>query len=252
MIGGISHIPARNRQVPAQLAGGFPMGLALVGNGGNVPLVGIVTHPATVPTHLFRTPSSGGQARIPNATLPVFFRAEPIRHAFAHCAAFLAFFLLLARPAAFVAAQKEEQKKGEAGCLNYGFLQLLQCVQGLQPVATRSVSKRLSAAVQAPSLRWRSMPTLSWGLRLAQREMYFFASSSRNGADQLSSPVKTGPVDRRRLHAAGLAAHRNSTTRVISGLTSDMQNTASGQSARGGVLRSTQPKTKDNRCSTRS
>lgn len=252
MIGGISHIPARNRQVPAQLTGGFCAGLALVGNGGNVAPVGTVTHPASVSAHLFCTPSSSGQARIPNATLPVFFCANRTRHAFAHCATFLSFFLLLAWPAAFVATQKKEQRKGEAGCETYGFMQLLQYVPGLQPVAKLLVSKRLSAAVQGLSRHWPWTAIRCWALLQAQPATCCIASSSPKNADRLGGPFRAGSVDRRRLRAAVPAAHTNSTTRVISGLNPDMQNTASGQSARGGFLRSTTPKTKDHRCSIRS
>lgn len=252
MNGGISQNLTRNRQVPAQRGGGCVRALALASQLCRLGGVSDVAYPATSSTHPNHTPSSCGQACTLCANLPVFFPTQLTRRAFAHSDGSRPFILSSVRPLGFLFVQKNEQNKGEAGCGRYAFLHLLQHVAGWWPVATRWANRPLSAVARGRSQPWQLTPTRFWASRRGLRATFCIARNSQTSADRLSFPNRGGPIDRSRPGVTRPAACATQTNRGLPGLNPDNRNTASGLIARCGVLRSTQHKTKDKRCSIRS
>ncbi len=220
------------RQKAAHRAMRQASGLACACRWGSVAFVDGTTMPASSAHHLFRTPSQG-RASCDLSHLPAPFSAysEPaVRQGFAHVLADRFVVLQAGSNAPHLSAQTPEQKEGWARCEQKGSGWLWHFAPVWRPVATTQQNKRFMAVEQGSWARSRLTATRCW----------------------VRQPVlrPTSSIARHKTPATDASVARN--IQAVRGLIKHAHNAALVRRARGGVLRSQTPKTKDIACSTRS
>lgn len=198
-------------------------------------LTGEAAIPATSAKHLFRTPSLGGQAGGRSTNLPAVFsccaRAQGHGRRLAHQSALSKGCLSQSCGAVFLSASEVQKKRETDQCGQQESGLYVRALVVWPPVATRSESRRLSAARSARARRrfWTAM--LPLGRPLARRATCFTARKTRTSADP-NHILLTG---------AGPRSTQNYTT-----------DTVRRDGFARGVSCAPYPKTKDVPCSTRS
>lgn len=246
MIGGISHKPLAKRQKAAHFSGGAGGGLAMSGVVWCCPQAGQgATAPR--PADLFRTLILGGQSGAYASGSPASFRPLHRVGSVPSDVSSQGMCRLLILPCTCVLgsirALTEERKIWGLSCETPVFLPrwryVLDWPRAAIPWANRSVSARARARLPRSPLtatRWRARS-------LAARPTRFTASKIRANA---KADPDVGAVYPRLNTVPFLPC------RLARQGTRNMQNTMSGMTAGCGVLRFQHPKTKDDKCSTRS
>ncbi len=207
----------------------------------NVICVSGIDNPAPVSGHLFRTPFLVGQISLPRGDLPELFTirtGHEGRQAFAQIIASKRIHLFSLGFGVCVAPQSSNEQEGQAGCEQNGHLFYWQCAAGSPHAETRQPSRRSMVAVPVSSARLRLTATRCSARRLARLATCSIARTTRASADALTrrTPARPNRISSGSFETRNAYAH----------------NTASEPLLRGGVLRSTEHKTRDCTCSTRS
>lgn len=183
------------------------------------------------------TPSLVGRACASCAGLPDFFCfARGLRDRRSFAEPWLAVGnRLRTRPATgSVPPSGENKNQGWAGCEQQKSSRQWRCVWALRPAATQSVNRRFSVPAGAFS-------ALPWLVAIR----YLARSSGRPPTYFIARPVRATATDL-------LSGQFLSDSQPPSGPVSHTQRAVAGFVARGGVLRSHNPQSKDQPCSTRS
>lgn len=227
--------PGRDRHLSAHRARPAPRGLAAARDWGRLSVASGIPGFGAGADHLFRTPYLGGRVGVSHAVRPAFFTGHgraPLRHGSADPLGDTRHFAERRLPRscrlhstgnpALLRPSVTTEKQGWAGCEQYGFWRLWPSVQGwpLAAIPSRNRPSTARAPGLAPHWCWTAtrLPARRWALRPTH---------------WCARPTQPTATDRARRFGVGPVCLN---TRM---------NTAAGRDARGGVLRFSNPKTKD-------